>query len=463
MDLKQWLTAHRLENYIDVFRQNDIGADVLTKLTEEDLKEMGLPIGARRRFLTAVNPEGHSQTRQPSPEQPSVQPASQPAAQQPPVQQPTAPAGPQQQVELQPANQPVQTTHPAIQQSPHLAPSASSPQAQATRHQPKAKNSRKATAITVAVGVHVAIIVLATTLTIFAASKDEPEIIAAIAPPSTTPQQEMQKKTVQKQVKRAPSAASAAAAPMAQMMKANAEARFTTPEVTRTSTGPLGVGEGDLGTGAFGVGSGLGDAGNGGSFFGTPTSGNLAVIFDVSGSMAEASMAVVSEINRNFKTAHVVCVFGARFEVKPGKLVTYQSNKSMQETLQNQSNHTMNKNMLSLGRCDSIEMKKAWPKGSLKDLSKEARAKQMQTLQSLGTAMEALLNQKRPPGTIFVFSDFRDGVDPKYMIKLANLAKQKKVKIVIWYPYSDESEFTDRKHYQTFVKTTGGELKIKKL
>ncbi len=273
----------------------------------------------------------------------------------------------------------------------------------------------------------------------------------------------MKKKTVQKQVKRAPSAASAAAAPMAQMMKANAEARFTTPEVTRTSTGPLGVGEGDLGSGAFGVGSGLGDAGSGGSFFGTATSGNLAVIFDVTGSMNEASDRVVAEINRSFKTAHVVCVFGAKFLDEPKKMLPYESNKNIQQSLRNQRNQSMNQNMLSLKNCDSLEMGNAWPKENVADLPKAAMMKQMQSLGSLGTAMETLLNQKRPPGTIFVFSDFKDGADPKYMEKVAALAKRKKVKVVIWFPFSKSEPFRDREHYETFVKTVGGELKIEKL
>ena len=452
MDLEQWLTANGLENYIDVFRQNDIGADVLTQLTEEDLKEMGFPIGARRRFLTAVNPEGHSQTPQPSPEQPSAQPASQPAAPQPPVQQSPVPVDPQQQVELQPANQPVQTTHPAIQQSPHLAPSASSPQAQTTRHQPKAKNSRKATAIMVAVGVHVAIILIATTLTIFAASKDEPEIIAAIAPPSSTPQQEMKKKTVQKQVKRAPSAASAAAAPMAQMMKANAEARFTTPEVTRTSTGPLGVGEGDLGTGAFGVGTGLGDAGSGGgAFMGSKVQGNLAVVFDITYSMYQANPIVIAEINRSFKDAHVVCVYGAMFTDEPAKFMRYKSNEAVLGMVKSKSermnalavSNAMNEALFSLRRCDSLA------------------AGRGDGIQSLGTAIENLLNQDNRPGTIFVFSDFKDGVEPAYMNKVQQLVKQHKTKVVFWNPVRwQKGQVKDRALYEAFAKATGGEVKV---
>ena len=457
MDLEQWLTAQGLEEHLEVFVENRIEVDVLEHLTEVDLREMGLPIGSVRRFLAAVQPQGQDGVDQaPASVAPSITAAPQPP--QPPQPVTAAPQTAQPNLDAPAAS----AVH-----APDVSPPASSPQVQesqtqATRHEPKAKNSRKATAIMVAVGVHVALIIIATTLTIFAASKVEPEIIAAIAPPSTTPQQEMKKKTVQKQVKRAPSAASAAAAPMAIMMKANAAARFTTPEVTRTSTGPLGVGEGDLGTGAFGVGSGLGDAGSG-SFFGTTTSGNLAVIFDVTGSMNEASDRVVSEINRTFKTAHVVCVFGAKFLDEPKKMLPYESNKNIQQSLRNQSNQSMNQNMLSLKNCDSLEMGNAWPRENVANLPMEARKKQMQSLGSLGTAMEMLLNQKRPPGTIFVFSDYKDGADPKYMEKVAALAKRKKVKVVIWFPFSKSEPFRDREHYETFVKMVGGELKIEKL
>ena len=462
MDFNGWLESEGLGKHADALAANDIDeVEILADLNDAELESLGIPIGARKKIRRALARLGHEventqafspqlaapEARSSPPETLSVDPQS--ASSEAPAQEPAS----------EPASgAPVE---PAPITPSHLAPVTSSPQAfdaQATRHEPKAKNSRKATAIMVAVGVHVALIIIATTLTIFAASKDEPEIIAAIAPPSTSPQQEMKKKTVQKQVKRAPSAASAAAAPMAQMMKANAAARFTTPEVTRTSTGPLGVGEGDLGSGAFGVGAGLGDAGDG-SFFGTATSGNLAVIFDVTGSMGEASDTVVSEINRTFKTAHVVCVFGARFKDQPAQMVSYRSNKNIQKSLLNQKNQSMNENMLSLQNCDSLEMQMPFGK-EFQDLPPEEKGK---VIGSLGTALETLLSQGRPPGTIFVFSDFLDGVDPKYMEKVANLAKQKRVKIVIWYPFREANRFKDREHYETFVKRVGGELKIEEL
>ena len=444
MNLEQWLTAQGLEEHLEVFVENRIEVDVLEHLTEVDLRGMGLPIGSVRRFLAAVQPQGQGGV---DPAPASVAPSII-AAPQPPQPVTSAPQTTQPNLDAPAASA-------AAVHAPDVSPPASSPQvqesqAQATRHEPKAKNSRKATAVMIAVGVHVAIILLATTLTIFAASKVEPEIIAAIAPPSTTPQQEMKKKTVQKQVKRAPSAASAAAAPMAQMMKANAEARFTTPEVTRTSTGPLGVGEGDLGTGAFGVGSGLGEAGDGGAFMGAKVQGNLAVVFDITKSMYSANPIVIAEIKRSFEEAHVVCVYGAQFTDQPAKLVRYKSNEEVLAQVKSASekigavavSKAMNEALFSLRRCDSL-----------------ARSRQF-ALQSLGTAIENLLNQDNRPGTIFVFSDFKDGVEPAYMNKVQELVKQHGTKVVFWKPTRwQKGQTEDRALYEAFAKATRGEVK----
>ena len=115
--------------------------------------------------------------------------------------------------------------------------------------------------------------------------------------------------------------------------------------------------------------------------------------------------------------------------------------------------------MLSLKNCDSLEMKKPFDKG-FKDLPPAEKEK---VIGSLGTAMETLVEQERPPGTIFVFSDYKDGVDEKYMEEVAKLVKKKRVKVVIWYPFSQAGGFRDRSHYQTFVEMVGGELKIEEL
>ncbi len=456
MNFNEWLESEGLGLMAEVFAANHIDeVEILADLNDAELESLGIPIGARKKIRRALARLGYEveDTQALSPQMAVPETAPSPPESLSPDQQPAWSEETAQEAEPQPASgAPVAPAQAAAFPTEAFAspPQEQASQPQATHHQPKAKNSRKATAIMVAVGVHVAIILIATTLTIFAASKDEPEIIAAIAPPSTTPQQEMKKKTVQKQVKRAPSAASAAAAPMAQMMKANAEARFTTPEVTRTSTGPLGVGEGDLGTGAFGVGSGLGDAGDGGAFMGSKVQGNLAVVFDITKSMYSANPIVIAEIKRAFQDAHVVCVYGAQFTDQPAKFVRYKSNEEVLAQVKSASEKigavavgkAMNEALFSLRRCDSL-----------------ARTRQF-ALQSLGTAIENLLNQDNRPGTIFVFSDFKDGVEPAYMNKVQELVKQHKTKIVFWNPGRwQKGQREDRALYEAFAKATRGEVK----
>ena len=52
--LPQLLSAHGLEQYLQVFIDNDVDAATLRILTDADLKELGLPFGARKRLLSAV-------------------------------------------------------------------------------------------------------------------------------------------------------------------------------------------------------------------------------------------------------------------------------------------------------------------------------------------------------------------------------------------------------------------------
>ena len=53
MSLAAWLDAHGLTEYLSRFEEQDIDLATLAILTEEDLRELGLPLGARRRFLSA--------------------------------------------------------------------------------------------------------------------------------------------------------------------------------------------------------------------------------------------------------------------------------------------------------------------------------------------------------------------------------------------------------------------------
>jgi class 3 adenylate cyclase len=55
MDVAAWLQGLGLERYVQAFRENDVDAEVLLRLTAEDLRELGVAsIGHRRRLLDAV-------------------------------------------------------------------------------------------------------------------------------------------------------------------------------------------------------------------------------------------------------------------------------------------------------------------------------------------------------------------------------------------------------------------------
>src|SRR5262252_2230145 len=55
MEVGQWLRKLGLEQYEPAFRDNRIDADVLRKLTSEDLKDLGVTlVGDRRKLLDAI-------------------------------------------------------------------------------------------------------------------------------------------------------------------------------------------------------------------------------------------------------------------------------------------------------------------------------------------------------------------------------------------------------------------------
>jgi class 3 adenylate cyclase/tetratricopeptide (TPR) repeat protein len=53
-DLRAWLRAHNLEQYADAFEANDVDLDILPELTEQDLAELGVSLGNRRRLIRAI-------------------------------------------------------------------------------------------------------------------------------------------------------------------------------------------------------------------------------------------------------------------------------------------------------------------------------------------------------------------------------------------------------------------------
>jgi class 3 adenylate cyclase/tetratricopeptide (TPR) repeat protein len=53
-DIRRWLTARGLEKYIEVFDQAEVDWAVLPHLDTADLKELGLPLGARKKVLHGI-------------------------------------------------------------------------------------------------------------------------------------------------------------------------------------------------------------------------------------------------------------------------------------------------------------------------------------------------------------------------------------------------------------------------
>ena len=51
MDIAAWLRDLGLERYEEAFRESEIDAAVLPELTDADLKELGIPLGSRKKLL----------------------------------------------------------------------------------------------------------------------------------------------------------------------------------------------------------------------------------------------------------------------------------------------------------------------------------------------------------------------------------------------------------------------------
>lgn len=53
-DIAPWLARLGLDKYIDAFTTNEVDLDALRHLSEDDLKELGLPLGPRRKIMAAI-------------------------------------------------------------------------------------------------------------------------------------------------------------------------------------------------------------------------------------------------------------------------------------------------------------------------------------------------------------------------------------------------------------------------
>ncbi len=57
-DIAEWLEGLGLSKYLELFAEQEIGLDVLSDLSDADLKELGIPLGDRRRLLKAAASAG---------------------------------------------------------------------------------------------------------------------------------------------------------------------------------------------------------------------------------------------------------------------------------------------------------------------------------------------------------------------------------------------------------------------
>jgi class 3 adenylate cyclase len=65
-DIASWLSRLGLDKYIEIFIANEIDRDALQHLSDDDLKELGLPLGPRRKILAAIAPEADDTYRRPA-------------------------------------------------------------------------------------------------------------------------------------------------------------------------------------------------------------------------------------------------------------------------------------------------------------------------------------------------------------------------------------------------------------
>ena len=66
-DVTRWLEQNGLGKYADAFDENDVDVTDLPLLSEDDLREIGLPVGPRRRFLAAVTEAPSADRDMPTP------------------------------------------------------------------------------------------------------------------------------------------------------------------------------------------------------------------------------------------------------------------------------------------------------------------------------------------------------------------------------------------------------------
>jgi len=69
--MEEFLNSLGLNKYVATFKEQEIDLDVARKLTEDELKELGLPLGPRKKFLEAIQNRASSSSSSSSSPSPS--------------------------------------------------------------------------------------------------------------------------------------------------------------------------------------------------------------------------------------------------------------------------------------------------------------------------------------------------------------------------------------------------------
>jgi hypothetical protein len=76
--IADWLEKLGLGQYAKVFADNDIDVSVLPHLTDQDLKDLGISLGHRRKIFAAINEVLLQFSRSPKPREPKSTPSKRP-------------------------------------------------------------------------------------------------------------------------------------------------------------------------------------------------------------------------------------------------------------------------------------------------------------------------------------------------------------------------------------------------
>lgn len=239
--------------------------------------------------------------------------------------------------------------------------------------------------------------------------------------------------------------------------------RFTMPTTVGNPALLAGNLTGGTGSGGDGNGKGVGLR----TFLGQQVRGELAVILDTTGSLFTTVFLVTAEIEENFQSAMKIGIRGAAFyddKAIGEELIPITDSQQWKGFLKSHADRPGTLDKLkriydSLAKYDQGYAYEMAPRSEVKvpNSTRRNKEKPITNYQSLGTPIELLVQSKRKPHTIYVFSDFLDGVDPGYMKELQVLVKRSGTKIIFWNPFDRWK--SDLKHYQEFAEATGGEIK----